>query len=1448
MNIADSLTQFAGSLLEEWTNTKTDYPRNATIHELFRIQVLKTPNSVAVEYERQQITYQELENKSNQLADYLRQIGVTTETLVALYLDRSPDVIITILAILKAGGAYLPLDTSAPLERLEIILKDANLSILITQKNQLNHLSLIANHLQTICVDEQSNLTTISDGTSFDSEVTAQNLAYVMYTSGSTGKPKGVCVTHRGVVRLVKNTNYANFSADEVILQLASIAFDAATFEIWAALLNGGKLVLMPVKTPSLQEIGTAIKQYNVTTLWLTAGLFNLIVEEQIENLKSLRQLLAGGDVLSRYHVEKVLEELPECQLINGYGPTENTTFTCCHKITVNDLQKDSIPIGRPIANTQVYILDDVLQIVPIGIPGELYIGGDGLARGYLNRPDLTAEKFIQNPFSDDSNSRLYKTGDRARWLPDGTIEFLGRIDFQVKIRGFRVELGEIEAVMAQHPSVRSVVVLAQEDRPGDKRLVAYFTQEANIGAVNSSELRHFLQQKLPNYMIPSAFILLDQLPLNANGKVDRNALPNLENLCIDIDSNFVLPRTQTEKTLANIWAEVLGFQVGIYQPFLEVDGHSLHATQIVSRVRDCFRVDLPVSAVLEASTIFELSQQIESAHQQADSLLSVPELPAISDKNNLPLSVYQERLWLLEQKSGLRPIYNLPIMLRLTGNLDIGSLEQAINTIIQRHESLRTTFPIVEGLPVQHIAAELKISILVQQIENYEEREIQSLVDAEARQTFDLTQEPPIRARLLRLTEKDYILMITIHHIAADGWSLGIFNQELSVLYKAYTQKSPSPLAPPLWQYSDFSLWHRQWFQQPEVYTPLVEYWSRKLAAAPPLLQLPSDRPRPQLQSFSGHIQSFHLDSELTQQLTHLSQKSGSTLFMTLLTGFAILLHSYSGQKDIVIGSATANRNHTKIESIIGCFSNIMPLCISIVGNPSFLNLIKQVRQITLEAYPYQDFPVEQLLSNLQSSRDLSYSPWYQVIFNLLNVPMNNLELTGLDIESIPVEKGTAICDLSVLMWETPLGLEGIFEYNTELFDAATIEQLIQNFQILLQELVANPDQNILSLPILTQDQKYWQQQKDKLHAFKIQPSQQLSQVTQSAPQDELEQQLIKIWKKVLGVSSIGIDDNFFHLGGHSLLALRLFAEIEKTLDKKLPLATLFQVPTIRELAEVMRQTQTVESSFSFSSPMLNQEDYRKLIVITAGRQGEKPRPESLITSLNHQGNKQPFFFCASSLNEVLPLSQHLGKEQPIHFIESGLSAFGYQNKQENIKAIASHHIHDILALQPNDDYIIGGYSYGCLVAYEIAKQLEALGKKVSILIIIDFPAYNHRLYYYANQVFPAIRQIRKFFQKNYQYLGKNSTKNLVSPMNIYQQLYISQQDYSGKIHLFLSSEFVYLSHKMLRFLFPRFGWKKQKIAQIYHLPGNHFSLLQEPHVQVLADRLNLLFDKKNS
>ncbi|HAC64424.1 MAG TPA: thioester reductase [Cyanothece sp. UBA12306] len=630
-------------LLEEWTNTQTDYPRNSTIHELFTFQAAQTPNAIAIAYKNQEITYRELDKRSNILANYLQKLGVKKETLVSLYLDRSPDLIISILAILKAGGAYLPLDTSTPLERTKTILKDSETSILITQKSYLNIVNNVNNNLNYIVIDEPFISVDLCDDNPLKVKVNGDNLAYVMYTSGSTGTPKGVCVVHRGVVRLVKNNNFANFTDNEVILQLASIAFDAATFEIWQSLLNGGKLVLMPVKTPSLQDIGKAIEQYNITTLWLTAGLFHLIVEEHIEYLKPLKKILAGGDTLSISQVKKVLEEVPHCQLINGYGPTENTTFTCCHTIRINDTNKKSIPIGRPIANTQVYLLDNNLQLVDIGLPGELYIAGDGLARGYLNRPQLTAEKFIKNPFSNESNSRLYKTGDLGCWNKDGTIEFLGRIDYQIKIRGYRVELGEIEAVLSKNNQVNSTVVLSTDNNYEDKKLIAYIVPKTEI---DREKLRDFLKERLPDYMIPSEFIFLSEFPLTINGKLDRKQLLNLKLERNKQENHIFCPKTKVEKQLLFIWETILGEKISINESFFQLGGNSLQAIQIISRIRDTFDINLPVSVILEGTTIIDLAKIIENSKFKKEDVLnwSTLSLKPLSNRQDFPLSILSRK------------------------------------------------------------------------------------------------------------------------------------------------------------------------------------------------------------------------------------------------------------------------------------------------------------------------------------------------------------------------------------------------------------------------------------------------------------------------------------------------------------------------------------------------------------------------------------------------------------------------------------------------------------------------------------------------------------------------------------------------------------------------------------------------------------------------------------
>ncbi|MEG4351414.1 amino acid adenylation domain-containing protein [Microcoleus sp. LAD1_D3] len=624
-------------LLVEWNNTQTNYPDSACIHQLFEVQAEQTPDAVAVVFGEQQLTYQQLNCRANQLAHYLQTLGAGPEVLVGICLDRSIEAIVSLLAVLKAGSAYLPLDPAYPKERLDFMLSDAQISVLLTQNHLVERLPDCG--AKVICleaareeIDEQSeiNPTNLAN---------ADHLAYVMYTSGSTGKPKGVCVVHRGVVRLVKDTNYASLTAAEVFLQLAPISFDASTLEIWGALLNGAQLAVFPDGSPSLAELGEAIRLYNVTILWLTAGLFHLMVDDRIEDLKGVRQLLAGGDVLSVPHVQKLLREVPNCNLINGYGPTENTTFTCCAPIDSASQISNSVPIGRAIANTQVYILDQYLQPVPIGVPGELYTGGAGLARGYLNRPDLTAERFIPNPFNDfrlpildfrlgnagekleiaqspeasnhPKSNRLYKTGDLARYLPDGNIEYLGRTDNQVKIRGFRIEVGEIEAVLAGHPDISQAAIAVQLDASGNKCLAAYAVSRPGQ-ILAAATLRSFLQERLPDYMIPAGFVFLDALPLNPNGKVDRRALATQKWQSSDAAPNetiAVAPRDQLELQVTEIWQQVLGINsMGIRDNFFEVGGHSLLAARLLAEIEKVFDKKLPLSAIFQSPTVEQLA------------------------------------------------------------------------------------------------------------------------------------------------------------------------------------------------------------------------------------------------------------------------------------------------------------------------------------------------------------------------------------------------------------------------------------------------------------------------------------------------------------------------------------------------------------------------------------------------------------------------------------------------------------------------------------------------------------------------------------------------------------------------------------------------------------------------------------------------------------------------
>jgi len=1059
-------------LLIEWNNTFAEYPQDKCIHQLFEEQVERTPEAVAVVFEGEQLTYRELNARGNQLAHYLRSLSVGPEVLVGICVERSLEMVVGLLGILKAGGAYVPLDPAYPSERLAFMLEDNAVPVLLTQEKLVEKLP--QHSARVICLDadweeihQHSNITIAN-------QVTPKSLAYVMYTSGSTGQPKGVSVIHRGVVRLVKENNYANFSPEEVFLQLAPICFDASTFEIWGSLLNGARLVVMPPHTPSMHELGQTLKQHQVTTLWLTSGLFYLMVDQQIKSLKNLRQLLAGGDVLSVSQVQKAVRELKGCRLINGYGPTENTTFTCCYAIIDPTKLGNAVPIGRPISNTQVYLLDKKLQPVPIGVPGELYIGGDGLARGYLNRPDLTAEKFIPNPFTHEPGERLYKTGDKARYLPDGNIEFLGRIDNQVKIRGFRIELGEIEAVLSQHPGVRETVVIARENVTGDKQLVAYFVPHQELVPTNS-DLRRYLKEQLPEYMVPSAFVGLQALPVTPNGKVDRRTLHSPE-LRPELELTFVAPRTPIEEMLANIWACVLGIeQLGIHDNFFELGGHSLLATQIISRVRDTMSVELPLRCLFEAPTVATLAERVENSLHSGQFIQALPLLP-IPRSGDIPLSFAQARLWFLDQLQPNSAFYNIPFALRLSGQLNIAALESSLNEIICRHEVLRTNFTKVSGQPIQVIASTLKLKMLKVDLQNLpfceRELEAQRLATTEAQRPFDLEREPLVRAKLLQLDETEYVFLLTLHHIIFDGWSTGVFYGELAALYEAKCTGKSKVLPELPVQYADFAVWQRYWLT-PELLETQLNYGKQQLLGAPALLELPTDRPRKAVQSYRGAYQSFGLSLELSQALANLSKRAGVTLFMTLYAAFVTLLYRYTGSSDIVVGTPVANRNRQEIEGLIGFFVNTLALRTDLSANPSFEQLLRQVREVALQAYAHQDLPFEQLVEALQPERSLSYTPLFQVMFALDENSLPSMKLPDLTFSSFSFETGTTKFDLTLSMENTASGLIGGWEYNSDLFDAATIARYSEHFLSLLEGIVANPIQAISELPLLTEAER---------------------------------------------------------------------------------------------------------------------------------------------------------------------------------------------------------------------------------------------------------------------------------------------------------------------------------------------------------------------------------------
>ncbi|WP_027255435.1 non-ribosomal peptide synthetase [Planktothrix agardhii] len=1069
-------------LLVDWNQTQIDYKPELCLHQLFEQQVKLNPDAIAVRLENEFLTYQELNNRANQLGHYLQSLGVKADGLVGIFVERSLEMIIGILGILKAGGAYVPLDVNYPKDRITYLLEDSQLSILLTQSQFLGQLPQFQG--TTICLDQDWSIIANQSTVNPIVEVDQHNLAYIIYTSGSTGKPKGVMIEHRSIVNYILTAiREYNFTSDDQILQFSSICFDASVEEIFCGLLSGATLVLRTEDMlRSSEDFWQCCQKWQLTVLGFPTAYWHQLASEltptALQIITNIKLIMVGGEAIQQSKVKQWHtitannSSLPK--LFNRYGPTEGTIVTTLYEFT--SPSATNVPIGRSISNIQVYILDAFLQPVPVGVAGELHIGGAGLARGYLNRPELTQEKFIPDPFSNYSDSRLYKTGDLARYLPDGNIEYLGRIDNQVKIRGFRIELGEIETILSQHSAVKTAIVIAREDETEQKRLVAYIVpqtegistpQEQSLLAV--TELRQFLKAQLPEYMVPSAFVILESLPLTSNGKVDRRALPAPD---FQSEEQYVAPRNPIEEILASIWVKVLKVeQVGIHDNFFELGGHSLLATQLISRIRKAFKVEMPLRELFVAPTVAALAQVIKRVSEQEERT-ELPILPRGKDAE-LPLSFAQTRLWFLDQFESDSSFYNIPLALRLEGNLNQDVLIQSLEEICDRHEALRTNFITVDGVATQVIQTQAPWTVTIVDLQHLfsSEQEIasQELTQNQAIQPFDLARDPLIRANLVILSETEHILLVCMHHIVSDGWSMGVFLQELTDLYNAYIQNQPSSLKPLPIQYGDYTLWQKQWLQG-DILQRQLDYWQKQLADAPALLSLPTDRPRPAVQSFAGAHLPFTLSWELSQKLTQLTQEQGVTLFMTLLTAFDILLYRYTEQEDILIGTPIANRNRSELEGLIGFFVNTLVLRTDLSGDPSFNELLIRVREMAMDAYTHQDLPFEMLVEVLQPERDLSHAPLFQVDFLLQNEPLSQLELIGLTNRPLLTENATAKFDLTLGMENTNTGLRGVWEYNTDLFERSTIERLAGNFVTLLEAIVANPQQQISQLTLLTE------------------------------------------------------------------------------------------------------------------------------------------------------------------------------------------------------------------------------------------------------------------------------------------------------------------------------------------------------------------------------------------